>query len=157
MSRVQCPYCHRHVHPRLWHYTPWYGEFAHMKTQHICNLCGKVMYETGGGLRIIKTTIVGMIFMPILLMVVSSLLSTIGYGKVFRALFGLLIWPLLFYLLYRLMRVIGSKRAQTTPASDMQPHSGPAAVALEKLAVFKERGLLTQEEFEQEKRKILRR
>lgn len=41
--------CGAKVIPRLWYV---YGNvFSHTLTQHICPICGVVMYETGGGFR----------------------------------------------------------------------------------------------------------
>jgi len=42
--------CGAKVIPRLWHV---YGNlFFNTLTQHICPICGVVMYETGGGFRV---------------------------------------------------------------------------------------------------------
>jgi hypothetical protein len=56
MDTLECNACHKQVVPRLWHYQPLlnrvfsnqYLNFTHLKTQHICPLCGAVMYLTGG-------------------------------------------------------------------------------------------------------------
>jgi ribosomal protein S27E len=56
---IECPSCQRAVIPRLW-FTG--GDYmSYMKTQHICPLCGIVMYETGGGYKrgAVIATIVG--------------------------------------------------------------------------------------------------
>ena len=47
MDTVVCPHCSRNVVPRLWHEN---SEHSHRKTQHICPLCGQIMYVTGGNL-----------------------------------------------------------------------------------------------------------
>lgn len=49
MDTVKCGSCSGNVVPRLWHYGG--GIASYMKTQHMCPLCGVVMYETGGGIR----------------------------------------------------------------------------------------------------------
>lgn len=46
-ATVQCPDCHSHVHPRLWHYKSALP-FRYLKTQHLCPICGVCMYESGG-------------------------------------------------------------------------------------------------------------
>ncbi len=47
-TTVTCA-CGAKVIPRLWHV---YGNlFSNTLTQHICPICGMVMYETGGGFR----------------------------------------------------------------------------------------------------------
>jgi hypothetical protein len=47
-TTVHCK-CGANVIPRLWHR---YGNvFSYTLTEHICPICGVVMYETGGGIR----------------------------------------------------------------------------------------------------------
>jgi len=48
MDTIQCQHCQANGIPRLWHYRPILGGYRYMKTQHICHICGSVMYETGG-------------------------------------------------------------------------------------------------------------
>ena len=43
---VKCPKCSSEVIPRLWSYRD--GIASHRLTEHICTICGAVMYETGG-------------------------------------------------------------------------------------------------------------
>jgi len=51
-TTVTCK-CGANVIPRLWNR---YGNiFSHTLTQHICPICGVVVYETGGGIRRIFT------------------------------------------------------------------------------------------------------
>ena len=45
MDTITCKHCSRNVVPRLWHE---YTELQNRTTQHLCPLCGKVMYVTGG-------------------------------------------------------------------------------------------------------------
>ena len=47
MDTVVCPHCSRNVVPRLWHQ---HSNHSDRATQHICPLCGQVMYVTGGKL-----------------------------------------------------------------------------------------------------------
>ena len=56
MDAITCNSCNRKVVPRLWHYRLWtdrllanrFFNVEYMKTQHICPLCGVIMFETGG-------------------------------------------------------------------------------------------------------------
>ena len=45
MDTVVCKHCSRNVVPRLWHE---HSDLQHRITQHLCPLCGKIMYVTGG-------------------------------------------------------------------------------------------------------------
>jgi ribosomal protein S27E len=49
METIKCNSCSANVVPRLLHYGG--GLFTYLKTQHMCAICGVVMYETGGGIR----------------------------------------------------------------------------------------------------------
>lgn len=48
MDTVTCKHCSRNVVPRLWHE---YSNYCDRATQHICPLCGEIMYITGGKLH----------------------------------------------------------------------------------------------------------
>jgi len=49
VATVRCGKCGSDVSPRLWHVHV--SNFTYHRTQHICPICGVVMYETGGGLQ----------------------------------------------------------------------------------------------------------
>lgn len=162
MSTVKCPSCQNHVQPRLWNYSPWYGFFTYMKTQHLCNLCGAVMYETGGGIRIGMLIFCAICIAPFAYVI----LSLGGRGTSFSGFFPIALALLQLYLLYRLFCWISKKLKRSDsappylvagPEQSQQSSGNPVSRidAIEKLVAFKERGLLTQEEFEQEKKKIL--
>ena len=53
MDKIQCPHCKANGIPHLWHYQPSMALFRFAKTQHICRLCGQVMYETGGQMNVL--------------------------------------------------------------------------------------------------------
>lgn len=48
MDTLQCPHCQSKGLPHLVHYQPWPSALRYKKTQHMCRICGEVMYETGG-------------------------------------------------------------------------------------------------------------
>jgi hypothetical protein len=50
VDTIECQYCHKNGTPHLWHYQPFPTGMRYLKAQHICRLCGGVMYETGGGI-----------------------------------------------------------------------------------------------------------
>lgn len=165
MFTIECPYCHNHVHPRLWHYSPWYGFITYMKAQHLCNVCGAVMYETGGGLRWGRAFFCALCIAPLTYVI----LSLAGYGAIGQGILTLAFaipQLVLLYLLYRLIRRFLNKfkrssstpqYCETTPVQTPQFDSNSLSgiEAIEKLVAFKDRGLLTPEEFEKEKKRIL--
>ena len=53
MDTIQCPHCKAEGIPHLQHRQTVWLLLGHMKTRHICRLCGQIMYVTGGGLNII--------------------------------------------------------------------------------------------------------
>ena len=63
MDTVVCPHCSRNVVPRLWHE---HSNHRDRATQHICPLCGLVMYVTGGklslGSKLVLTVVGFMLF-----------------------------------------------------------------------------------------------
>ena len=63
MDTVVCKHCSRNVVPRLWHE---YSNHSDRATQHICPLCGEVMYVTGGklslGSKLVLTVVGFMLF-----------------------------------------------------------------------------------------------
>ncbi|RJG02642.1 SHOCT domain-containing protein [Noviherbaspirillum sedimenti] len=120
------------------------------------------MYETGGGIRIGMAIFCAICIAPFAYVI----LSLGGHGTVFSGLFKLALALLQLYFLYRLICWISSKLKRSDPApqyTEANPEQSPQSPgnpvsrieAIEKLVAFKERGLLTQEEFEKEKRKIL--
>lgn len=46
---ISCKSCGANVVPRLWSYGG--GLLSYSTTQHICSICGAVMYETGGEMK----------------------------------------------------------------------------------------------------------
>jgi predicted RNA-binding Zn-ribbon protein involved in translation (DUF1610 family) len=52
---VKCPNCNRAVIPRLWFNDKTLITFR--TVQHICPVCGSIMYKTGGGVNWIATII----------------------------------------------------------------------------------------------------
>ena len=82
MDTITCNRCNRKVVPRLWHYRLWtdrllanrFFNVEYMKTQHICPLCGVIMFETGGGMTLPAKIVVGFV----LYCFVSVALITIG-------------------------------------------------------------------------------
>lgn len=81
MDKVECPGCHRHCVPRLWHYSPFLGgSLRYMKTQHLCPFCGTVMYESGGEINPICWTFAA-IFAVIGVWIGSELLFQDAHDK----------------------------------------------------------------------------
>lgn len=89
-----------------------------------------------------------------------------GHGAFFSGLFTLALALLQLYLLYRVIRWAANKFKQSSPlpsypvanhehSPQLKAKSNSGIDAIEKLASLKERGLLTQEEFEKEKKKVL--
>ncbi len=104
MDSIECPYCHKSSMPHLWHYRPFPAAVRYMKTQHICRLCGNVMYETGGSMRPIGW-IYGIVFLTILSMTAALIPGGIALSLVF----GLLKTALTLYVGYLLVKFIISK------------------------------------------------
>lgn len=52
MHYLECPHCQAKGIPNLWHYSPFLGQLRYARTQHICRICGGVMYETGGSITL---------------------------------------------------------------------------------------------------------
>ena len=86
MDTMTCNRCNRKVVPRLWHYRLWtdrllanrFFNVEYMKTQHICPLCGVIMFETGGGMTLpakIVFGFVGFCFISITLITIGESLS----------------------------------------------------------------------------------
>lgn len=76
MDTIDCIHCHKNVVPRLWHYQPFlnrvfnrhFFDFQHLKTQHICPLCGGIMFKTGGQLTLATKVLMGMMVCGFLFM-----------------------------------------------------------------------------------------
>ncbi len=92
MDSIRCSGCSRDVVPRLWHYSPLFGGYIrYMITQHICPLCGVVMYETGGQLYPLVKYIFWLLAIYAYFALVGVLLSSVGSGNLMAKLFSELI------------------------------------------------------------------
>jgi hypothetical protein len=101
VDTVECQSCHRSGVPRLWHFSPFLGELRYMRTQHICPLCGSVMYESGGGIRPIGWLFLlffgglsGYIFLAINF-------PDANFSNFISIVFGLAFWGWICYKIYR--------------------------------------------------------
>jgi len=54
-GHVLCRSCKNSVSPRLWHHN---NIFTNRSIEHICPICGKTMYTSGGGLSIIAMLLI---------------------------------------------------------------------------------------------------
>jgi hypothetical protein len=77
-ERVECPNCRRAVIPRLWLTG---GDFLTYKTtQHLCQYCGVVMYETGGTYKR-GPTIIAAVFVCLVLLATVLAVGWIYLGR----------------------------------------------------------------------------
>ena len=89
MDTITCTHCQKNMVPRLWHYTPVLARvfanslfsFQHLKTQHICPLCGGVNFTTGGQLTIPAKITFGLVACIFIYGAVSSLMAKLDPVK----------------------------------------------------------------------------
>ena len=79
MDLVTCKSCNSKVSPRLWHYKLM---FRNITTQHLYNICGVVMYESGGGFTL-KSKVIGGFFVIFLILP----LAPVAIGRLIKGLF----------------------------------------------------------------------
>ncbi|MET3120169.1 hypothetical protein AAKU64_004417 [Undibacterium sp. GrIS 1.8] len=106
MDHIECNSCHRQVIPRLWHYTPFLGQFRYATTQHICPLCGSCMYETGGQVKVTGWLLLAFIIYLFGVLLVQRVFPQfeIGVGSVIGLFFKVTVNGLVIYGLYKLVR-----------------------------------------------------
>jgi ribosomal protein S27E len=73
---VKCPSCNKEVSPRLWHENI-SSNIYRRKTLHLCPLCGKTMYTSGGGLTGFGMLIAFIFVIPLLIAFIGKLISSI--------------------------------------------------------------------------------
>jgi len=194
-TKVQCPHCQSQGIPRLWLYSPAFGQFRYAKTQHICAVCGKTMYVTGGEVRKGITLFALLCCTPFIYMILALQLGTNFAGNVAMLTFLAIkfaIWFLIAKWLYKVVKKIpvpkrGSSHSKTDPESvsvsnpplfgglpqqstslyNVTLKSKEPAIStnlsdnsaliesLEKLDELRQRGVLTDEEFQVGKNKLL--
>ena len=89
MDAITCNSCNRKVVPRLWHYRLWtdrllanrFFNVEYMKTQHICPLCGVIMFETGGGMTLPAKIVFGFVGFMLTWLVLTSIAQSLFPAK----------------------------------------------------------------------------
>lgn len=87
MDTITCNSCNRKVVPRLWHYRLWtdrllanrFFNVEYMKTQHICPLCGVIMFETGGGMTLPAKIVFGFFGFMLAWLVLTSMAQSLFF------------------------------------------------------------------------------
>ncbi|PWQ93116.1 hypothetical protein [Leucothrix arctica] len=90
MDKVKCKSCQSNVIPRLWVMNG--GWFHYRRNQHLCVICGVVMYESGGEVAFERIWLVSGVVGLVIFGIGGAILVVAAYllkGKIRKVLQGL--------------------------------------------------------------------